>query len=163
MIEIAGERVGSDAELIIADLAKPLDLETDAFDLVVSSLAIDYVRDWTVPLSEFHRVLSDNGRLVMSVQHPLGSYSWLQPPSAFGVHYCEKPWGGFTEEPVVVPDYYRSFEEIINPIIQAGFTLTNIHETRPLEVLKTIDPRKYQKNSVYPTFMVLEAVVSPYP
>ncbi|MEL7022720.1 MAG: methyltransferase domain-containing protein [Pseudomonadota bacterium] len=160
MIEIARERVGNDAEFMIADLAKPLDLPGDVFDLVVSSLAIDYVRDWSVPLAEFHRVLSDNGRLVMSVQHPMGSYQWFQPPSAFGVHYCETEWKGFTDEPVVVPDYYRSFEEIINPIIKAGFTLTNIHETRPVDALRAIDPRKYAKNSTFPTFMVLEAVVS---
>ncbi|MEO1406316.1 MAG: methyltransferase domain-containing protein, partial [Pseudomonadota bacterium] len=127
-------------------------------DLVVSSLAIDYVRDWLVPLSEFHRMLKPGGRLVFSVQHPMGAYKWFNPPSAFGVHLCQADWKGFTEQPVTVPDYYRSFEEIISPLLAAGFHLTGISETKPVKALKDIDPRKYEQNSKFPTFMVIDAV-----
>lgn len=123
MIEIALDRVGDGAELFISDLAAPLTLADASFDLVISSLAMDYVRDRWIPLGEFHRILRQNGRLVFSVQHPMASYEWFKPPTAFGVHYCEASWKGFTAEPVVVPDHYRSFEEVINPILAAGFRL----------------------------------------
>lgn len=159
MIEIARERVGSGrAELFVGDLAKPVPLGDGIFDLVVSSLAIDYVFDWTVPLSEFNRLLRDAGRLVFSVQHPLGSYKWLRPQSAFGVHYCETRWKSFTTKPVIVPDYYRSFEEIINPLLCAGFQLKGLLETRPVGALRDIDPAKYKRGSTFPTFMVIDAV-----
>ncbi|MFK7740798.1 MAG: methyltransferase domain-containing protein [Planctomycetota bacterium] len=128
-----------------------------SFDLVVSSLAIDYVYDWSTPLAEFHRLLKATGRLVFSVQHPMGSYKWLQPPTAFGVHYCEVAWKGFTKTPVVVPDYYRSFEEIVNPLLAAGFQLEGILETRPLDALRAIHPKKYRQNATFPTFMVISA------
>ena len=158
MVELARDCAGERADIFIADMAQPLDRLKDAsFDLVVSSLALDYVRDWSRPLREFHRVLRDSGRLVFSVQHPMGSYDWLQPPSAFGVQYCEAEWRGFTDEPVTVPDYYRPFEEIINPLLGAGFALAGLHETRPVAKLKETDPAKYARHSTRPTFMVIDA------
>ena len=160
MINIARQRIGDLATLFVGDLGQPIALADSDYDLIVSSLAMDYVRDWSVPLSEFRRLLRPNGRLIFSVQHPLGSFSWLKPPTAFGIHYCETTWRVFTKEPVVVPDFYRSFEEIMNPVIQAGFQLTKIVETKPIEALRKIDPRKYQKGSTFPTFMVIDAKLS---
>ena len=158
MLEISRERLGSEVELIETNLGAPLPLDDDSFDLVVSSLALDYVRDWSVPLSEFRRVLKPKGRLVFSVLHPLASYKWFKPPSAFGVHYCESQWKTFTEDPVTVPDHYRSFEEIINPILAAGFQLQNVHETRPIEALRDVDPKHFEEYSIMASFMVLEAI-----
>ncbi len=160
MIDIAKKRVDHRANLFVGDLAQPLALEDRSIDLVVSSLAIDYVRDWSVPLSEFKRVLRKSGRLVISMQHPLGSYEWFKPPSAFGVHYCEASWKSFTADPVTVPDYYRSFAEIINPFITAGFKLNGVHETRPVDTLRDIDPIKYERGSTFPTFMVIDAEIT---
>lgn len=122
MIELAKVRTSHRSELYIADMAKPLPfIKDETFDLVVSSLAIDYVKDWNTPLSEFWRALKAGGRFVFTVQHPMGAYLWYNPPSAFGVHYVEATWRGFGGEPVVVPDYYRSFEEIVNPLIENKF------------------------------------------
>lgn len=159
MVEIAKRNTGGRANCFVADLAQPLaTLEDQSFDLVVSSLAIDYVRDWSVPLPEFARVLRPGGRLVMSVQHPMGSYDWFKPPSAFGVHLCRATWKGFGGEPVEVPDFYRSFEEIINPVLSAGFALKGITETRPSPELEAINPRKFAQNDSFPSFMILDAV-----
>jgi SAM-dependent methyltransferase len=158
MLEIANKR-NPYQRFFNADMAEPLNFAQDEeFDMVVSSLAIDYVKDWTVPMSEFHRVLKPKGRLVFSVQHPLGSFAWYKPQTAFGVQYAEAVWADFGGEPVVVPDYYRSFEEIINPVIAAGFTLKGIVETRPVDKLKEVDPDKFEKLSRQATFMVIEAV-----
>ncbi|MEM7763352.1 MAG: class I SAM-dependent methyltransferase [Pseudomonadota bacterium] len=157
MVRLAEERNGPSVEYLVADLAQPIAQADARFDLIVSSLALDYVRDWSRPLGEFYRLLKPCGRLLFSVQHPMGAYAWFEPPSAFGVHYCEATWRGFTKQPVVVPDYYRSVEELINPVLQAGFRLTQLHETKPLPELATIDPRKYQKNATFPTFIIVDA------
>jgi SAM-dependent methyltransferase len=157
MVAIARERLGQDDDLLIHDLAHPLPFPGGMFDLIVSSLALDYVYDWSGLLSEFHRVLKSEGRLVCSVQHPMGSYRWFEPPTPFGIHYCEADWKGFTDEPVTVPDYYRSFEEIVMPLINAGFQLRGLKETKPVEALKAIHPEKYREGMQFPTFMVLEA------
>ncbi|OFZ49421.1 MAG: hypothetical protein A2381_12455 [Bdellovibrionales bacterium RIFOXYB1_FULL_37_110] len=159
MIELARKRLGEKSEFFIADMARPLDfLKSDEFDIVASSLAIDYVKDWSTPLSEFYRVMKNNGRLVFTVQHPLGAYLWYKPQSAFGVQYVEATWRGFNEEPVIVPDYYRSFEEMINPLTKAGFVIKHIFDAKPIDALKEKDPIRFDKYSRIPTFMCIEAV-----
>ena len=158
-IDAGGDRSG--ASLYVADLAQPMPFLQDAhFDLVTSSLAIDYVCDWSAPFGEFARILKPGGRLVFSVQHPMASYAWLKPPSPFGVHYCEVVWRGFTTTPVTVPDYYRSFDEIINPVIKAGFRLAGVTETKPAPALRDIDPYKFERGMQAPTFMVIDAVLA---
>ncbi len=157
MTKIARERVNNRAEVLLGDLAKPIQLPDASFDLIVSSLAIDYVFDWSSLFAEFHRLLSHEGRLVFSVQHPMGSYAWYRPSSAFGIHYCEASWKGFTPEPVVVPDYYRSFAEIINPLLRAHFRLCELVETQPVEALKHIDPNRFQQGMRFPSFLVIDA------
>src|SRR5690349_11126871 len=52
MIELAKNRVPHNATFFVADMAKHLPIEQDGqFDMVVASLSIDYVQDWTIPLS----------------------------------------------------------------------------------------------------------------
>lgn len=158
MVELAKMRAEGRGVFHVADMAQPLRfIENEKFDLVVSSLAIDYVKEWNVPLKEFWRALKPNGRFVFTVQHPLGAYLWYNPPSAFGVHYVEATWSGFGGEPVVVPDYYRSFEEIINPLIENAFSIKKIFDTRPLESLKDKNPQRFDKYNKIPTFMCIEA------
>lgn len=161
MIAHARARVGTAAEVHVADLGRPLDfLEDGMFDVVASSLALDHVRDWQVPLTEFRRLLTSSGRLVFTVQHPMGAYEWMRPPTAFGVHSCEATWKGFTDTPVVVPDHYRSVAEIINPVLAAGFRLRRVEETRPVSELSAINPRKYAEGMRWPTFLLIEADAS---
>lgn len=158
MIALARKRAGGAVRLFVADLAREIpEVATGAFDLVASSLAIDYVRDWTVPLKTFHRALKPGGRLVFSVQHPLGAYLWYKPGSAFGVQYVEAKWGGFGREPVVMPDYYRPFEEMINPLVAAGFGIMKVSDTKPVPALKEKSPELYERYSRIPTFMIIEA------
>lgn len=156
MLELARERAPQ-ARVLLADLGKRLPVADDTVDVVASSLALDYVGDWSTPLSEFMRVLRPSGRLVFSVQHPSASYAWYQPPSPFGVHYVESDWRGFGDEVVTVPDYYRSFDELVNPVLRAGFRIERLTETRPVAELRAVDPDAFEKYSRKPTFMVVEA------
>ena len=49
----------------VADMAKPLPIDQDEqFDMVVASLSIDYIKDWTTPLKEFNRLLKPKGKFV---------------------------------------------------------------------------------------------------
>src|SRR5207248_8766977 len=86
MVELARLRLGDKATVIEADLGRPLDfLPAASFDLILSALAMDYVRDWDATFREFFRVLHDGGHLVFSVEHP--SY----------VHYDHHPHGHHIE------------------------------------------------------------------
>ena len=158
MIALARKRCGAKAKFSVADMAKPLDFMPDSScDIIVSSLAIDYIRNWRAPLKEFNRILKANGRLVFSVQHPVGSYLWYKPSSTTGVRYVEATWRGFGGEPVVVPDYYRSFAEIITPLLKTGFTIQAVSDALPIHALKAKEPHLYKKYRAFPPFMIIEA------
>jgi SAM-dependent methyltransferase len=156
MIELAKKRNQKNAMFFVADGAIPLPLDTShngQFDMVVASLAIDYIKDWSIPLAEFHRLLKPQGKFIFTIQHPLGSWNWYKPECAFGVQYVEATWKGFNQEPVVMPDYYRSFEEVINPLINAGFKIKKIEDLKPIDALRTLDPFKFGKFSKLASFM----------
>lgn len=156
MIELARSRNPKNATFFVADGALPLPLGSeynDQFDMIVASLAIDYIKDWSIPLSEFHRLLKPKGKFIFTIQHPLGSWNWYRPECAFGVQYVEASWKGFTEEPVTMPDYYRSFEEVINPLITAGFKILRVEDLKPIDALRTLDPYKFGKFMKLASFM----------
>jgi ubiquinone/menaquinone biosynthesis C-methylase UbiE len=159
MLELAAGRMKGAGKLFRANMAEPLSsLGPEEFDVVASSLAIDYVRDWSVPLGEFYRVLKPKGRLVFTVQHPIGAFLWYKLDSYVGVQYAEATWKGFGGERVVMPDYYRAFEEMINPLIGAGFVLRKILDTKPVEALKAREPEAYERNNRMPPFVCIEAL-----
>lgn len=156
MIELARARNPKNSSFFVADGALPLPLDASQngqFDMVVASLAIDYIKDWSVPLAEVNRLLKKNGKFIFTIQHPLGSWNWYKPDCAFGVQYVESNWKSFTDEPVIVPDYYRSFEEVINPLITAGFKILKVEDLKPIDALRTLDPFKFGKYSKLATFM----------
>lgn len=156
MIDLARQRNPTNSTFFTADMAValPLGAEYNAqFDLVVASLAMDYIKDWSVALSEFHRLLKPNGKFIFTIQHPLGSWNWYKPECAFGVQYVESSWKGFTEEPVTMPDYYRSFEEVINPLIIAGFKILKVEDLKPIDALRVVDPYKFGKFNKLASFM----------
>lgn len=156
MVEHAKKRVPQNATFFVADMAKSLPIDQNGqFDMVVASLSIDYVKDWTIPLAEFHRLLKPKGKFIFTIQHPLGSWNWYKPDCAFGVQYVEANWKNFTEEPVVVPDYYRSFEEVINPLIKAGFKIQKVEDCKPIDALRSLDPYKFGKFSKLASFMCI--------
>jgi hypothetical protein len=55
MVELARQRLGDDAALHVADLSRPLPFADGAFDDIVASLVLPYLRDWAAPLAELPR------------------------------------------------------------------------------------------------------------
>lgn len=89
MVELARQRLGENAALLVADLIQPLPFADGAFDDVVASLVLHYLQDWTAPLAELRRVLQPGGRLILSVNHPI-IYKLTDPSADYfvfgGVH-----------------------------------------------------------------------------
>ncbi|MCP3804792.1 class I SAM-dependent methyltransferase [Allokutzneria sp. A3M-2-11 16] len=56
LVAIARERLGERARVEVADLERPLDLvPTGSVDLVVASLILHYIEDWTPLFAELRR------------------------------------------------------------------------------------------------------------
>jgi SAM-dependent methyltransferase len=156
MIELAYKRNPRNGVFFVADGALPINLPVSLegdFDMAVASLAIDYIKDWSVLLSELKRLLKPKSKFIFTIQHPLGSWNWYKPECAFGVQYVESSWKGFNDEAVTMPDYYRSFGEVINPLITAGFKILKVDDLKPIDALRTLDPFKFKKFSKLASFM----------
>ena len=107
MVQYAGQRLGGRAKVIRADLSRPLNFLGDAsFDIVLSTLALDYVKDWYRIFKEFYRVLRKSGVLVFSVCHPFAGMTLHDTGRYFDTELFRNQWVGFGA-PVNVPAYRR--------------------------------------------------------
>ena len=159
MVALAKQRLGEKVPVLEANLESPLDFLAEAsFDVVVSALVMDYVKDWEPVLCEFHRVLKPGGCLVFSMEHPYMKYATHHLMSNyFKVERVEYVWRGFGE-PVTVPSYRRPLSAVINPLLKAGFILEQILEPIPTEEFWEKDPEEYEELMRSPGFMCVRAV-----
>ncbi|WP_323675363.1 class I SAM-dependent methyltransferase [Halorubellus sp. PRR65] len=155
MLAHARDAVPADApaEFVQADLGDPLSFPADAFDGVVSALALGYVRDWDHVFAEFRRVLRDGGFLVFSTAHPLDQFGADAPDAEdyFAVERLSKDWA------VEVPYYRRPFGELVRPLLANGFRLDDVVEPQPTEAFREQRPERYEKESTHPVFLCVRA------
>ena len=127
MIELARRRLGEDADLTVADLAKPLPYADAAFDDVVASLVLHYLEDWTEPLAELRRVLKAGGRLILSVNHPI-LYTALNPDADYfdiAEFSYDAEHAGRT---VVYTNWHRPLQAMTDAFTAAGFRISVVSE-----------------------------------
>ena len=158
MVELAKVRTGGRAQVHQADLSSSLGfLKAGWFDLILSPLVLEYIRDWRSTLHEFHRILASDGCLVVSVTHPFSDFMYFQTDRYFETELVASVWKGFGGR-VEMPSYRRSLEETLNPFIDAGFRLDRILEPKPTEEMRSADPRHFEELSRQPCFLCIRAV-----
>jgi SAM-dependent methyltransferase len=158
MVSLAKNRLGKKAQVMLASLDEPLGFLADAsFDIVISPLVMDYVKDWRSAFEEFFRVLKPSGVLVFSIEHPYIKYDQhRQASNYFETDRVEFTWRGFGKA-VRVPSYRRPMGEVINPLIEAGFILDKLLEPLPTPEFKLADPEEYEQLMRSPGFLCLRA------
>lgn len=162
MVELARLRLGGRASVVQADLGRPLDfLPAASFDLVLSALALDYIRDWDAVLREFFRVLREGGHLVFSVEHPSDVFYEHHPGgNYFKVEQVDYEWRGFGT-PVRVPSYRRPLQAMLGPLLETGFVLERLLEPRPVPQFQDDNPEDYEKLMRQPGFICFRARKGP--
>lgn len=126
MIELARRRLGSEANLRVADLGESLPYADDEFDDVVSSLVLHYLRDWGPPLAELRRVLKPGGRLLLSVNHPFAFHL-----STGGGYFPIVEWPMEVElagHQTVLNTWHRPLHAMTEAFAAAGFRIVSIGE-----------------------------------
>ena len=157
MVERTRQRVGEHARILQADLNLPLDDLTDAsFDIVLSSLTLHYLKDWTGVLSEFRRILVPGGTLVFSVHHPFMDFTVFKRENYFLTELLEDEWNT-TTGPVKVYFYRRPLSQIITAVLEAGFLLEKLSEPMPTQEFQAAQPEAYQRLTKRPQFLFLRA------
>ncbi|HKF56894.1 MAG TPA: class I SAM-dependent methyltransferase [Blastocatellia bacterium] len=160
MVAHAKRRLKGKATILEADLGRPLEfLESSSFDLIVSALSLDYIRDWNALFSEFFRLLRAQGHLVFSAHHPFDEfYDHHRAGNYFEVELVdyEFDWPAYDVR-VRVPYYRRPLSAMVGPLLGAGFTLERLVEPQPIPEFQKHDSRDYAKLMRQPGFICLRA------
>ena len=159
MLELAQKRLPGRARFVQADLEQPLNfLESASFDLVVSALVLDYVKDWTTTFREFFRLLRRPGYFVFSAGHPADEFFEHHPDGDyFAVEQVDFNWRSFGVD-VNVPYYRRPLSAMIDPLLEAGFILERLLEPKPTQQFEQADRQDYEKLMRQPGFICFRAL-----
>lgn len=130
MVDLARQRLGADADLHVADLGAPLPFRDAAFDMVVASLVLHYLADWSGPLAELRRVMEPGGRLLVSVNHP-GAFPIVYPRADYFAltEYSEDYT--FDGHDAVLTFWHRPLHAMTDAFGAAGFRVLTLSEPPP--------------------------------
>lgn len=157
MIEMTKKRVGNKAEIIRADLNEPLSfIKTNSLDIVLSSLTLHYLKNWEIVMSEFNRILKENGKLIFSVHHPFMDFTMFKKENYFLTELLDDEWDT-TNGKVKVQFYRRPLNKIITSVIDSGFIIEKLLEPMPIEKFKIEEPNIYDKLTKNPQFLFIKA------
>ncbi|KNF09035.1 methylase involved in ubiquinone/menaquinone biosynthesis [Gottschalkia purinilytica] len=157
MIEITKKRVGNKANVIRADLNEPLDfIKDESIDIVLSSLALHYVKNWVFVMNEFNRILKKSGQLIFSVHHPFTDFIEFNRENYFLTELLNDEWETNNGK-VKVQFYTRPLNEVITPVIDGGFTIEKLLEPMPTEQFKMEQPKIYDRLTKRPQFLFIRA------
>jgi ubiquinone/menaquinone biosynthesis C-methylase UbiE len=163
MVELAQRRLGDRATVLLADIAEPLSFASSGeFDLVVASLVMHYVYDWTATLQELHRVLHRQGRVVFSTHHPTMDWQAHSLEDYFAITKVTETWSKGTGS-FVVTFWRRPLTAMCHAIARAGFVIEQLVEPEPLKSLADRDPTAYANIRTKPRFLFFHCVPVPGP
>ncbi|MBM6680250.1 class I SAM-dependent methyltransferase [Pseudoflavonifractor capillosus] len=120
------------------DLAFP----EGSFDVVLSSLALHYVRDFGPLAENIFRWLTPGGTFVFSAEHPVftayGSQDWYYGPDGEILHFPVDNYYYEGERDAVflgehVVKYHRTLTTYLNTLLSCGFRLKRVVEPQPPE------------------------------
>lgn len=136
------------------------------FNIVISSLAFHYVKDYQKLIKDIYDLLEDEGILVFSQEHPLNTATILSSEQAQKRIEIENKlyfllsdynrnglrntyWNG-----EIVEKYHRNFSELINTLTETGFKIDKILEPTPTkEIIEKIPKYIYQYDRPYFIFI----------
>ncbi len=158
MVEFTKQRINNSCQVYQTDLNRPLKFLRDrSLDLIVSSLTLHYLPDWTKVFREFNRILLPEGLLLFSTHHPFLDYLLFEKTDYFAQELIEDEWQSFGGKPVQVRFYRRPLNSMIDSLTNAGFAVENIIEPRPTEECQQLYPQDYEKLSTKPWFLIILA------
>lgn len=128
-----------------------LTFPAETFDIVLSSLAFHYVKDFEPLVKKISKWLKKDGEFVFSVEHPVftsyGTQDWYYDENGTILHfpvdnyyYEGKREAIFLGEPVI--KYHRTLTTYLNTLLKNDFILQHIIEPKPPEEMMHLDGMK---------------------
>jgi ubiquinone/menaquinone biosynthesis C-methylase UbiE len=151
MLEEARRKPGAERiQFVRHDLHEPLPFGNGEFDLVVSGLVLEHLRELEPFFTELKRVLKTNGHAVISAMHPAmflrGSQARFTDPSS-----------GELVQPGSIA---HSISEFVMGATRARLRITNIEEVSPCGAFAAEYPRA-AKYVDWPMLAVMKLAVGP--
>jgi SAM-dependent methyltransferase len=156
MLRRARTRVPA-AALSLADLAEPLDLDDDSFDIAIASLVMHYLRDWVPTLRELRRVLRPDGAFVLSTHHPAAALKLSRSGDYFATELVVDRWS-LAERDYDVEFWRRPLSEMFRAIAGSGFRIDELSEPQPLPECRNRFPEAWEPLTRQPQFLFLRLV-----
>ena len=167
MIEIANRDNKIDGVEYEILAMEDIDRIDKKFDIVMSSLAFHYVEDFDGLIKNINRLLTENGVLLFSQEHPVTTclirdhleknkieingrlYRLVADYNRCGPR--NTPWNN-----VQVLKYYRNMATIFNTLIKNGFVIDEINECEPNEEMVSKNS-KYANQYDAPYFLFVKS------
>ena len=140
----------------------------DRFDIVISSLAFHYIKDYSKLVKDIYNLLNKDGYLIFSQEHPFTTCTkYTENVKKGHTIIDDKYFGLFSDynRPGIrtkewfekdVIKYHRTFTEIINVLVKSGFSIEKIEEPVASQEALTKNP-KYINQLDRPFFLIVKA------
>jgi SAM-dependent methyltransferase len=134
---------------------------TQAFDLVISRLVLHYIKDIDAIFRQVYRTLTDGGRFVFSIEHPV-------------ITSCDRIWQGSGKRQEWLVDnyfdtgqritswmggevikYHRTVENYFVYLQRAGFLVESLREAEPQRKQFGSDEETYRRRKRIPLFLIM--------
>lgn len=130
-----------------------------SFDQIVSALVMHYISDVGVFFRECFRLLNPRGQMFFTFHHPVMEVfearegGVILKPTYFEENSYEWQIGDQT-----LLSYHHTFSSVINKLIEQGFQLDLLLESKADESFRSSEPEFYQRAGLYPSFAGIRAV-----
>ena len=142
------ESAGQSFDLLAGDMAAPLMFRPGSFDLVLSAFGWEFIPDLRGCVRNCAELIRPGGQLLMSTVHPLTAFDWDMGRSTLLVTDYFNPPIEVWEEPV--PEghspgltFFRTIEELVGSVTQAGLVVDRLLEPFPLEEAGSTEESPY--------------------
>lgn len=151
MLEVAGNINAAEGIEYQCVAMEDLNAPNEAFDIVLSSLAFHYVKDFAPLVSKISRWLKKDGDFIFSVEHPVftshGAQDWYYDENGSILHFPVDRYYYEGERETVflgekVMKYHRTLTTYLNTLLQNNFEIKHIIEPQPPESMMDLPGMK---------------------
>ena len=172
LIKFANRKNIPNCEFEVGDMDQKLKYKNNYFDLVISGLALHYVKNVNQLFKEVNRVLKKDGTFVISTGHPIfdllsesignNSEAKIAIKRVGNKRIVE---GDYFDESIKLANlgsigkiktYSYTFETLIKSGLNNGFELVDYVDMKPVPSSKKYDSEKYKLTSTLPTFILFK-------
>ena len=140
MLHEAREKTDDPAISYIQMPIEDIEFASEQFDVVISSLALHYVKSFEAICRKVHTYLKPGGSFIFSVEHPIftsrNEQDWYVDDQGNRLHWPVDHYQSeglrettFLTENVI--KYHRTISTYFNDLIRAGFAIKAVKEPKP--------------------------------